>query len=131
MTGWIRRALPLRGAALAAVALAVVARAPDARGDDRAEARRAGPDRTPSDVHNYALRPVDDGTFLYEGNGFSAVIQRDGAVEFHPEHWKTRTAVGEAITNTGRGWQPKAWPVPLPSEYRPTWYDDRERQLRT
>src|SRR6185295_9396477 len=124
------RAVVLAGfASASALVLAAASGTPDARADDRAEARREGTDRTPSDVHRYVLRPVDDGTFLYDGLGFSAVIERDGSVVFHPEHWSPRTRIGEIITGTGSGRGPETWPVPLPSGYRPTPYDDRERQL--
>src|SRR5437868_5387 len=126
MTSSIGRAGALRGAGVVALALGVLASVgvvspPAARGDDRAQTRRALPDRTPSDVHVYQLRPVDDGTFFYDGDGFSAVRAADGAVQFHPQHWKARTSVGAAITNTGTGRPGKVWPVQLPDRLNEIW----------
>jgi hypothetical protein len=122
----ICRAVALTVGVLAASGV-VAAR--EARGDYKAEIRREGPDRTPSDVHQYLLRPLDDGTFFYDGLGFSAVIAKDGAVEFHSKEWTPRSRFVDIITNTGEGRKPLVWPYPLPSGYRVTPYDYREEQV--
>lgn len=92
----------------------------------------ATPDTAPrtSDTHRYALRPISDGTFFYQGPGFTATIAADGAVVFHPVHWKVTTELGDLITGQGDARNPAtwgAWPVPLPPDWRPTPYDNRER----
>jgi len=102
----------------------------DRAAEERSEIKQAYPDRTPSDVHTYKIQPVSDGTFRYEGRAFSAVIQPDGTVQFHTKHFASHTGTGDFLTGADDGRNPKTWPVwpvPLPTEFRPTLYDEREQ----
>jgi hypothetical protein len=106
----------------------------DRAAEERQEIEQAAPDRTPSDVHTYKIQPVDDGTFRYEGRAFSAVIQPDGTVEFHTKHVAIHTGTGDFLTGMNDGRNPKnwpIWPVPLPTQFRPTLYDEREQLQKT
>jgi hypothetical protein len=84
---------------------------------------------TPSDVHHYVLHPVGDGTYDYQSPGFTASVAADGTVTFHEPTLTPRSRLQEIITGQGQGRRAEDWPVTLPSEYLPTPYDDRERQL--
>lgn len=80
-----------------------------------------------SDNSPYILRSVADGTYFYRAPGFTASVASDGTVAFHEQAWVPHSVTYELATNPKAWLRPEVWPVPLPTEYRPTEYDQREQ----